>query len=334
MKYLLYIVIFIILILVIFGGYQLVDKVNKGFLNFPLGNIVFSIIGIILFSFFIYWIRKVTIRTIAAVILGLFLGLSLSFLLNQFLNSYLSDFKYWYIIKIFITFIFCYLGILIAVKAKEEFNLAIPYINLVGQGKGAEVILLDTSVIIDGRIAGVVNTGFLKGKFLIPRFILKELQHIADSEDNLRRNRGRRGLDMLNKIKSSSKVEVSIQDQDFPEIEEVDAKLVKLAKISGAKILTNDYNLNKVAEFQGIEVLNINELANALKPVVLPGEYMEVELVKEGKENAQALAYLDDGTMVVVDEAKHLIGNKIDVEVTSVLQTSAGRMIFGTPLKE
>lgn len=334
MKYLLYIVIFIILILVIFGGYQLVDKVNKGFLNFPLGNIVFSIIGIILFSFFIHWIRKVTIRTIAAVILGLFLGLSLSFLLNQFLNSYLSDFKYWYIIKIFITFIFCYLGILIAVKAKEEFNLAIPYINLVGQGKGAEVILLDTSVIIDGRIAGVVNTGFLKGKFLIPRFILKELQHIADSEDNLRRNRGRRGLDMLNKIKSSSKVEVSIQDQDFPEIEEVDAKLVKLAKISGAKILTNDYNLNKVAEFQGIEVLNINELANALKPVVLPGEYMEVELVKEGKENAQALAYLDDGTMVVVDEAKHLIGNKIDVEVTSVLQTSAGRMIFGTPLKE
>lgn len=331
MKYSSYIVLFITLLIIVFVGYQVGERVDKGLLASPFHNIIGGIITIAVFWFLVYWVKKITVRSIAAVFFGLFIGLILSYLLNNFLDSYLSNFQYWYIIKIFLTFLFCYLGVLIMIKAKEEFNLAIPYVNLVGEGKGTQVILLDTSVIIDGRVVEIVNAGFLEGKFFIPRFILKELQHIADSQDSLKRNRGRRGLDVLNKIKSSSNVEVSIQDQDFPEIKEVDAKLVKLAKISGAKILTNDYNLNKVAELQGIEVLNINELANALKPVVLPGEHMEVKLVKKGKEDAQALAYLEDGTMVVVDDARHLIGKTIEVEITSVLQTSAGRMIFGTP---
>ena len=168
----------------------------------------------------------------------------------------------------------------------------------------------------------------MRGRIVIPRFVLKELQQIADSQDSLKRNRGRRGLDVLNKIQKSTDLDVRIQEEDFPEVKEVDAKLVKLAKLLGGKIFTNDFNLNKVAEFQGITVLNINELANALRPVVLPGEPMEVRISKEGKEFNQGIAYLDDGTMVVVDNSRNMIGQVTKVIVTSVLQTSAGRMIF------
>lgn len=193
--------------------------------------------------------------------------------------------------------------------------------------------LLDTSVIIDGRIADLCETGFIEGCLLIPHFILQELQHISDSSDSLKRARGRRGLDILNHIQKIVDVEVKIIDDDFPQIKEVDAKLVELAKKLDAKILTNDLNLNKVAGIQGVKVLNINELCNALKPVVLPGETIRVFVLKEGKEAGQGVAYLDDGTMVVVDNAKRCIGKNLDVVVTSVLQTSAGRMIF-TRLKE
>ena len=193
--------------------------------------------------------------------------------------------------------------------------------------------LLDTSVIIDGRIADICETGFIEGGFIIPQFILQELQHISDSSDGLKRARGRRGLDILNHIQKKVDVDVTIVEEDFPHIKEVDAKLVELGKKLGAKILTNDLNLNKVAELQGVRVLNINDLSNALKPVVLPGETIRVFVLKEGKEAGQGVAYLDDGTMVVVDNAKRCIGKNVDVIVTSVLQTSAGRMIF-TRLKE
>ena len=193
--------------------------------------------------------------------------------------------------------------------------------------------LLDTSVIIDGRIADLCETGFMEGEFVIPQFILQELQHISDSADSLKRARGRRGLDVLNHIQKNNDVVVEIIEDDFPHIKEVDAKLVELGKKLGAKILTNDLNLNKVAELQGVRVLNINELSNALKPVVLPGETMRVFVLKEGKEAGQGVAYLDDGTMVVVDNAKRHIGKNVDVVVTSILQTSAGRMIF-TRLRE
>lgn len=193
--------------------------------------------------------------------------------------------------------------------------------------------ILDTSVIIDGRIADLCETGFLEGAFIVPHFILHELQHIADSSDALKRARGRRGLDILNKIQKMPEIEVRIVEDDFPQIREVDAKIVALAKQLEAKVVTNDLNLNKVAELQGVRVLNINELCNALRPVVLPGEALRVFVLKEGKEPGQGVAYLDDGTMIVVDNAKRWIGRNIDVVVTSVLQTTAGRMIF-TRLKE
>src|SRR3954470_21123787 len=189
--------------------------------------------------------------------------------------------------------------------------------------------ILDTSVIIDGRIADVCETGFVDGTLVIPQFVLKELQLVADSSDSLKRNRGRRGLDILQKIQKMSGIEVVISDMDFPEVKEVDLKLIELARALQGKIVTNDFNLNKVAQLRGVDVLNVNELANSLKPVVLPGEIMKVFILKEGKEYNQGVAYLDDGTMVVVDNARKMISKTIDIVVTSVLQTTAGKMIFG-----
>jgi uncharacterized protein YacL len=189
--------------------------------------------------------------------------------------------------------------------------------------------ILDTSAIIDGRIAEIVETGFLDGTLVVPQFVLKELQFVADSSDTLKRNRGRRGLDILQRMQKMAGVEVQISDMDFPQVKEVDLKLIELARSLLGKIVTNDFNLNKVAQLRGVEVLNINELANVLKPVVLPGESMSVFILKEGKEYTQGVAYLDDGTMVVVDNARQRIGKNVDIVVTSVLQTTAGRMIFG-----
>jgi len=226
-----------------------------------------------------------------------------------------------------------YLGTLVALDKGRQFNFAGFIRVLKEQPRGESYKLLDTSVIIDGRIADITETGFLEGTLVIPQFILRELQHIADSSDPLKRNRGRRGLDILQKIQKKPDIRVEISDMDFPEIREVDNKLVAMAKALNAKIVTNDFNLNKVAELRGVGVLNINELTNALRPVVLPGEDMRVYVLKEGKEYNQGIAYLDDGTMVVVDNGRRHIGQTIDVCVTSVLQTTAGRMIF-SKLKE
>jgi uncharacterized protein YacL len=189
--------------------------------------------------------------------------------------------------------------------------------------------ILDTSVIIDGRIADIVETGFVDGALVIPQFVLRELQLVADSSDSMKRNRGRRGLDVLQRIQKMPQLTIQIVEDDFPAVKEVDMKLIELAKVYNCKIVTNDFNLNKVAQLHGVEVLNINELANALKPVVLPGELMRVFILKEGKEYNQGVAYLDDGTMVVVDNARKMISKTIDIAVTSVLQTTAGKMIFG-----
>ena len=198
-----------------------------------------------------------------------------------------------------------------------------------GQRQRHRSKILDTSVIIDGRIADICETGFIDGTLVIPQFVLKELQMVADSPDSMKRNRGRRGLDILQKIQKMTGVDVTVSDVDFPEVREVDLKLIELARSLQGKIVTNDFNLNKVAQLRGVDVLNINELANSLKPVVLPGEVMNVFILKEGKEYNQGVAYLDDGTMVVVDNARKAIGRTIDVVVTSVLQTTAGKMIFG-----
>jgi uncharacterized protein YacL len=226
--------------------------------------------------------------------------------------------------------------------------LALPYLGMVIGGRRGEWLeparlialfraagpqrrykVLDTSVIIDGRIADICETGFMDGTLVIPQFVLKELQLVADSADSMKRNRGRRGLDILQKVQKMANVDVMISDVDFPEVREVDLKLIELARSLQGKIVTNDFNLNKVAQLRGVEVLNINELANSLKPVVLPGELMKVFILKEGKEYNQGVAYLDDGTMVVVDNARKMIGKTIDIVVTSVLQTTAGKMIFG-----
>lgn len=205
-------------------------------------------------------------------------------------------------------------------KIKKSFNI-----------KDASAKILDTSVIIDGRILDIINTGFLEGKLIVPEFVLEELQHIADSADDLKRQRGRRGLDIMNEIKNTKKIEVEITDIDYPDVKEVDSKILKLATETGARIFTNDYNLNKVADVQDLSVLNINDLANSLKPVVIPGESMTVEVIKEGKEKNQGIGYLDDGTMIVIENGRRFIGKTINVTVTSVLQTSAGKMIFVRP---
>lgn len=227
-----------------------------------------------------------------------------------------------------------YGGLLIGLRRGQ--GITLPGLIRLFRGNAFEenLKILDTSVIIDGRIADVCETGFIEGTFIVPQFILQELQYIADSQDSLKRTRGRRGLDVLHRIQKMSNITVKIVEEDFPKIKEVDSKLVALGKLMNAKIITNDFNLNKISQLQGVSVLNINELANSLKPVVLPGETMRIFVLKEGKEHNQGVAYLDDGTMVVIENGRRLIGKNVEVTVTSVLQTTAGRMIFSRAREE
>ncbi|MBI4353247.1 MAG: hypothetical protein HY593_04890 [Candidatus Omnitrophica bacterium] len=273
---------------------------------------------------------RVSLRGLSAAVFGLLMALIVSSLLNGAIDlvPHLEPGTA-ASIKVILVLVLSYLGIVFTMRGRDEFNLVIPYIKFERQDQRDTLYLLDTSVIIDGRILDVCETRFIEGRLVVPRFVLKELQQVADSKDPLKRNRGRRGLDVLGKLRKASLLNVRIHEEDFPELPAVDEKLVKLAKLLGARVLTNDYNLNKVAELQGVTILNVNELANALKTVLLPGETMEVKLVKEGKEPNQAVGYLDDGTMVVVDQARRLLGNSVSIVVTSVLQTSAGRMVFG-----
>ncbi|GGG06849.1 PIN/TRAM domain-containing protein [Paenibacillus abyssi] len=267
---------------------------------------------------------------------GLIGGLAVSALLYPALSG-LSG--VWLFVPAVMTLFFGYMGLRIGLLKKDE--LAIGYSAYMStriakepeqeESWFEEHKILDTSVIIDGRIADICKTGFIEGTLVIPEFVLEELQHIADSSDLLKRNRGRRGLDILNKIQKELDVRVLIYEGDFEEIGEVDSKLVKLAKVLRGKVVTNDFNLNKVCELQGVSVLNINDLANAVKPVVLPGEEIIVQVIKDGKEHGQGVAYLDDGTMIVVEGGREFIGSTMEVLVTSVLQTSAGRMIFAKP---
>jgi len=269
--------------------------------------------------------------------LGLIIGLILATLISWPLRYLPSELRLLHIfLTVLIFIVLGYLGIRLSLRKREDFRGALRIFSQVKIPKAtyfSEEKILDTSVIIDGRIADICETGFIGGRLNVPRFILKELQKIADSEDSLKRNRGRRGLDILGALQREPKVEIHILEQDYPELSDVDAKLVRPAKELDCVILTNDYNLNKVAELQGVRVLNINELANALKPVVLPGEEMSVRILREGKEAGQGVGYLDDGTMVVVDGGKKFVGRDVEVLVTSVLQTPAGRMIF-TKLKD
>lgn len=237
-------------------------------------------------------------------------------------------------IKLMIGIVTCYLSISFILQTKDDIRFVIPYVEFTKQSRGARPLILDTSVIIDGRIADICETRIIDSSILVPRFVLQELQLIADSSDKLKRNRGRRGLDMLNKLQTNDKVEIKLSDLRLPGGEEtgdVDQKLVALAKKIDGRIVTNDYNLNKIAQIRGVDVININDLANALKPVVMPGETVNVKVIKPGEEPGQGIGYLEDGTMVVAENARDKINEEVTLTVTSVLQTSAGRMIFGRP---
>ena len=323
----LFIRIFFVFLSIITGFFIANSFVNPSIKFGAIGGLI-GLASSVVLILFERGMRKVSTRNLSAAVFGLIFGLFMSWVLTIAIKLVPMEPAIFSSIQIVLTLIFCYLGMVIAIRGKDEFNLVIPYVKFTRQDQRDEMLLLDTSVIIDGRIADIITTKFIEGKIVIPRFVLKELQQIADSQDPLKRKRGRRGLDILNKIQKDPNVDVKIEEEDFADINEVDAKLVRLAKVIGAKIFTNDYNLNKVAQLQGIAVLNINDLSNALKPVVLPGETMEIRVIKEGKEPNQGIAYLDDGTMIVVDNTRHLIGHTVKVMVTSVLQTSAGRMIF------
>ncbi|MGH9787921.1 MAG: PIN/TRAM domain-containing protein, partial [Candidatus Acidiferrales bacterium] len=275
-------------------------------------------------------LRQTSLKRLIGAVVGAVAGIFLSFLMSLVISRTSISLATQSFVHIYLLLVMAFLGLIIGATKGDLLNLQ-ALGGLIGAERGSKRYykVLDTSVIIDGRVADICEAGFLDGILLIPRFVLRELQLVADSADSLKRNRGRRGLDILQRIQKMPHVESEVVDQDFPHIREVDMKLIELARCYEAKVVTNDFNLNKVAQLQGIKVLNINELANALKPVVLPGETMTVFILKEGKEANQGVAYLDDGTMVVVDNARRLISKTIDITVTSVLQTTAGKMIFG-----
>ena len=282
-------------------------------------------------------VRNKQITTISAVYFGLLMGLLLGTLFSVALEPFLTD---WFkghpersqAIRLMITVICCYFSVSTLLQTKDEFRFIIPYVEFSKQVKGGRPLVLDTSVIIDGRIADICDTRIIDTKMIVPRFVLQELQAIADSSDKLKRNRGRRGLDMLKRMQTNPKVELQMHEANVPElrdIHKVDERLVALARALGARVVTNDFNLNKIAQLQGVEVINLNELSNALKSVALPGENLTVRLVKPGDQVGQGIGYLDDGTMVVVEQGRPFIGQEVSISVTSVLQTPAGRMIFG-----
>ncbi|NLJ33976.1 MAG: PIN/TRAM domain-containing protein [Firmicutes bacterium] len=321
---------------VIYGGTMAVGILSGGGIAFLLApTIINSSLRVIQWSE--AWLQKIPVYDVITGALGLIVGLIIANLLGFPLSRvpFIG-----FVLPLIANLGLGYLGMVLAVKRKEEIHQLIGSLRPGAKEKAASVAvksepkILDTSVIIDGRIADICRSGFIEGDLIIAGFVLEELRHIADSSDLLKRNRGRRGLDILNKIQKELEFQVKINETDYDDIAEVDSKLVRLAQEMKGKILTNDFNLNKVAELQGVPVLNINELANAVKPVVLPGEEMLVHLIKNGKEAGQGVAYLDDGTMIVVDGGKRHIGKSIDVLVTSVLQTAAGRMIFAKPKAE
>lgn len=274
-------------------------------------------------------IRRAQFKVIWSSTVGTYAGVFLGWSLGAIYKNITTDAPTALFIRIFFLIIMPYIGFLVGAQKSEWLDPAHLLRFFKEKSVGRSYKILDTSVIIDGRITDLCDTGFIEGTLVVPQFVLKELQFIADSPDSLKRQRGRRGLDVLNHLQKSSQISVVIWEMDFPEIRDVDSKLIELGRQLDAKIITNDVNLNKIAKLRGIAVLNINELANALRPVVLPGESMRIFILKEGKEKDQGVGYLDDGTMVVVDNSRRMIGQNIDITVTSVLQTTVGKMIFG-----
>jgi len=323
----------IVLIRLVFTGVLL----GAGYVLHPIPGHRFISIGAagliaVAIIFFEMRIRRSSLKTLIGAAVGSILGIIGAYLIGSLISSQESmavapETKTF--LTLALTFFMAYVGLMVGAAKGDYLELSALGGIFTDKASRRDLKILDTSVIIDGRIADVAETGFLTGTLIIPQFILRELQQVADSPDSSKRQRGRRGLDMLNRLQNNSSLDVQIVETDFPAVREVDLKLIELGKQLDAVIVTNDFNLNKVAQLRGVNVLNINELANALKPVVLPGEAMRVFILKEGKEYNQGVAYLDDGTMVVVDNARRLIGKNAEIAVTSVLQTTAGKMIFG-----
>jgi uncharacterized protein YacL len=298
--------------------WKLTELIEGGLQKIPTNDIIIGVVGLI----------------IGLIISNLIISSSIKFFANG--DNSLTIVLGW-VIALVVNIVIGTLSINLAIKRKEDLYNVFTFMRKFGKDKRnktenkngiSQPKILDTSVIIDGRIFDIFKTGFIEGPIIIPSFVLEELRHIADSSDNLKRARGRRGLDILNQIQKELQITVEICEKDFPNITEVDSKLLKLAQVLNGKVITNDFNLNKVAEFQGVAVLNINELANGVKPVVIPGEEMHLQIIKDGKESGQGIAYLDDGTMIVIEGGRKHVGEHVEVIVTSVLQTAAGRMIF------
>jgi uncharacterized protein YacL len=315
------------------------DYINRGERDPYMGKWAFAgIVGLgVLVVVTDILVRNKQITTISAVYFGLLMGLLLGTLFYTALEPFTSDLvgndpNGAKVLRLLITLVCCYLSISMLLQTKDEFRFIIPYVEFSKQVKGGRPLVLDTSVIIDGRIADICDTSIIDTKLVVPRFVLQELQSIADSSDKIKRNRGRRGLDILKRMQNNPKVTLQIHEANLAELRDVtkvDERLVMLAKALGARVVTNDFNLNKIAQLQGVDVINLNELANALKLVALPGELLTVRVVKQGDQIGQGVGYLDDGTMVVVEQGRSAIGSEVPITVTSVLQTPAGRMIFG-----
>ena len=301
--------------------FELPSKLHAGIVGAVIG------LAIVLFE---WKLRSISLKRLIGAAIGSVLGIFGAYLFALVIRNSLPPGHTQSFLQLIVMLLMAYVGLIVGSNKGDLLNL-----SALGGVSGGEkqsrksYKILDTSVIIDGRIADIAETGFLDGTIVTPQFVLRELQLVPDSADSLKRNRGRRGLDILQRLQKVASLQIQIVEDDFPAVREVDLKLIELAKLYEGKIITNDFNLNKVAQLQGVEVLNINELANSLKPIVLPGETMRVFILKEGKEYNQGVAYLDDGTMVVVDNARKMIGKTVDISVTSVLQTTAGKMIFG-----
>ncbi len=317
----------VFLMLCVLGSWS-ISQLHDEWSQYPVVAVLLGLVGGGLVIAVDKLLKGFSLRGLSAATFGLFVGIVISYFIGNSVLFTFIDTEVKLIAQIVMYVVCSYLAMVIALRGKDEFNLVIPYVKFRREDKPERLVLLDTNVIIDGRILEVCATGFLDAILVVPRFVLNELQYIADAGDDIKRARGRRGMEVLNSLQQNPHVEVKIHENDVPEFKEVDDKLVHLAKMLRAEIVTNDYNLNRIAELQHVRVLNLHELSKALRPVVLPGEKLTVKLVKEGREREQALAYLDDGTMIVVNQARRFVGQDIDVVIASVLQTSAGRMAF------
>jgi uncharacterized protein YacL len=302
-------------------------------LNVPITGVQIGCLAGLTLIFIESRLRRVSVRGLSSMVFGLLLGVMMAKIISNIMTLLPLGTFVLSISEIVLTLVFSYIGAVMALRGKDEFNIIIPYVRFKRQDILDQLILLDTSAIIDGRVSDIHKSGFLAGRLVVPRFVLHELQKLADSADDIKRQRGRRGMELLKAMQNDPKVDVHVHEDDLPVAQTVDERLVVLAKSMDAKICTTDFNLSRTASLQSVDILNIQELASTLKPVIFSGEEIEVKLVKEGKESDQAVAYMDDGTMIVVSNAREFLGQSVRVSVSSIIQTHAGKMVFAKMIR-